>query len=82
MNDVSICLEVDPARLFQRIFNVIFTTKDAGIGTVLSLSLIYGMITNSNGATDVESEIGFGTTISIYLPVADRELDDGPSRAA
>ena len=36
MNDDNIRIEVDPARLSQRIFNLIFTAKDARIGTVPS----------------------------------------------
>ncbi|MGF6842841.1 signal transduction histidine kinase [Paraburkholderia youngii] len=52
-------------------FEPFFTTKQPGKGTGLGLSQVYGFITQSGGDVRLSSQLGQGTTVDIYLPVAE-----------
>jgi CheY-like chemotaxis protein len=49
-------------------FDPFFTTKDAGEGSGLGLSQVYGLVQQSGGVIKIESDVGQGTKIIMYLP--------------
>ena len=56
--------------VLERVVEPFFTTKESGAGSGLGLSMIYGFARQSGGHLRIESKLGHGTTVRLYLPRA------------
>jgi PAS domain S-box-containing protein len=64
-----------PADVIAQAFDPFFTTKPIGQGTGLGLSMVYGFAKQSEGHVRIESTVGEGTTVKIYLPCFQGEIE-------
>ncbi len=68
--------------VLDRVFEPFFTTKPVGKGTGLGLSQIFGFARESGGDVVIDSTVGIGSTISLYLPRSNREVETAAADAS
>ena len=59
-----------PPAVLERMFDPFFTTKRVGDGTGLGLALVHGLVADFGGVIDVVTQVGVGSTFTIWLPAA------------
>ncbi|SEE73357.1 hybrid sensor histidine kinase/response regulator [Pseudomonas coleopterorum] len=56
----------------DKVFEPFFTTKEVGKGSGLGLAQVFGFAKQSGGGVQIETEVGEGTTVSVYFPIAEQ----------
>lgn len=65
--------------VLPRVFEPYFTTKRPGQGTGMGLAVVHGIVDNHTGRIEIDSSPGRGTTVDVYLPLAEHHDDAGAS---
>lgn len=72
---------IDP-KVIERIFDPYFTTKEFGKGSGMGLAVVHGIVKSHDGMITVESNLGEGTTFSVYFPTIDLPVKEEIENAA
>jgi signal transduction histidine kinase len=70
-----------PPEVLDRVFEPFFTTKEVGKGSGLGLAQVYGFAKQSGGGVRIDTTVGEGTSIRVYLPRVERDLWILPAKA-
>jgi CheY-like chemotaxis protein len=71
-----------PESIQEKVFDAFFTTRTSGRrGSGLGLSVVQTIVTDHGGAVDLQSEVGVGTTFTVYLPVCREAIEEAEQGA-
>ena len=63
-----------PPDVRARAFELFFTTRESGTGTGLGLSQVCGFAKQAGGLATIDSAVGCGTTVTLYLPMLEADV--------